>query len=171
MKAYVGLACKPETYDDVLKKMVFRLFIDPKDIHLLSGPMDILTEFNGLRSLEEFVKKWFNPLRMMGENNDLVTKIVSLIVISEKAIPAEQPSAFVFMNARPKSLENVRSHLMGLPEVVSASSVIGPYDLMSSVVTKGDSDLARVVSAIDAIPGVESSVASQVAATDIFHGW
>jgi DNA-binding Lrp family transcriptional regulator len=171
MKAYMGLSCKSECYDDVLKKLLFRMFIDPQDIHVLSGPVDLLIEFNGLRNLGEFVAKWFNPLRMISEKDELVTKILSFIVISESAALAEKPSAFVFMNARPRSLEEVRTRLLKLPEVVSAGSVIGPYDIISSVKTRGNSDLERVVSTIDDIPGVESSTASQVALLDIFSGW
>ena len=171
MKAYMGLTCDPENYESVLKKLVFRMFVDPKDMYLLSGPFDILIEFNGLRNLKEFVEKWFNPLRMMGEDAELITKILSLIVISESAILPEKPSAFVFMNARPRSLEKVRASLLTLPEVLSAGSVIGPFDLISSVKTKNNSDLERVVSIIENIPGVENSTASQVAAASIFPEW
>ncbi len=171
MKAYMGLTCKPENYDDVLKKLLFRMFIDPQDIHVLDGPVDMLIEFNGLRNLSEFVVKWFNPLRMINERDELVTKILSFIVISEKAVLSEKPSAFVFMNARPRSLEQVRTRLLELPEVVSAGSVIGPCDIISSLKTRGSSDLERVISTIDDIPGVQSSTASQVALSDIFSGW
>lgn len=171
MKAYMGLTCNPDNYESVLKKLVFRLLIDPQDMHLLSGPVDILIEFNGLRNLREFVEKWFNPVRMMSEDTELITKILSLIVISERAILTEKPSAFVFMNAHPRSLENVRTRLLTLPEVVSAGSVIGPYDIISSVKTRNTSELEKVVSTIENIPGVENSTTSQVAVSEIFHGW
>jgi hypothetical protein len=171
MKAYMGLSCKLENYEEVVKKIVFQMFVDPQDMYLLSGPVDILIEFNGLRNLGEFIEERFNPMRMMSEHDDLITKILNLIVISENSVLAEKPSAFVFMNARPRSLENVRKSLLSLPEVVSAGSVIGPYDIISSVKTKDDYDLKRVVSTIDDIPGVENSTASQVTAANIFPEW
>ena len=171
MKAYMGLSCKLENYEELVKKIVFQMFVDPKDMYLLSGPVDILIEFNGLRNLREFVDKRFNPMRMISEHDELVTKILNLIVISENSGLAEKPSAFVFMNTRPRSLENVQKSLLSLPEVVSAGSVIGPYDIISSVKTKDDYDLKRVISTIDDIPGVENSTASQVSASNLFPEW
>ncbi len=167
----MGLTCKPGNYDEVLKKLLFKMFIDPQDMYTLYGPLDILIEFNGLRNLGEFVTKWFNPMRMIGAEDDLITKIQNLIVVKENQLPAEAPSAFVFMNAKPSNLENVRESLLTIPEVLSAGSVLGPYDVISSVKTKDNSELEEVVSTIEHIPGVQSSAAAPVATINTFSDW
>jgi hypothetical protein len=140
-------------------------------MYLLSGQVDILLQFNGLRNLEEFVERWFNPIRLMEAKDDLVSKVLSLLVISENSVHAEKPSAFVFMNTRPRNLEIVRKKLLVLPGVLSAGSVLGPYDLISSVKAKNDSDLERVVSTMESVPGVENSTASVVDSANIFPDW
>ena len=171
IKTYVGLTCKPGKYDEVLKKLLFKVFVDPRDMYLLSGKVDMLIHFDGLRNLEDFVDRWFNPIRRIEIEDDFITKILSLIVISESSIPLEKPSAFVFMNSRAKNLEIVRHKLLSLPNVFSACSVLGPFDLLSSVKAKNDSDLDRVVSTIEDVPGVENPTAEVVDSRDIFPDW
>lgn len=171
MKTYMGLTCKPGKYDDVLKKLLFGVFVDPRDMYLLSGEVDILIQFDGLRNLEEFVETWFNPIRLIEAKDELVTNISSFIVISESLVQAEKPSAFVFMNSRPGNVENVRHRLLSIPSVLSAGSVLGPFDLISSVKAKNGSDLERVVSTIQSVPGVENLTVSVVDSMNIFPDW
>ena len=74
MKAYMGLTCKTGAYDQVLKKLLIGLNIDQKNVFLLFGPVDILIQFPELKSLEDFVENWFNPVRMIGAEEDLSCK-------------------------------------------------------------------------------------------------
>lgn len=59
------LSCKAGVYNTVLEDLL-RLNIPKGDVFLLLGPMDILLQFTGLKSLDEFIEKWFNPIRMIG---------------------------------------------------------------------------------------------------------
>lgn len=170
MKTYMRLTCKQGEYDKVLKELLFKVFIDPGDMYLLSGQADMLIQFNGFSTLEEFVERWLNPIRLI-EKDGLVTKISSFLVISENFIHAERPSAFVFMNSRPRKVENVRHKLLSLPRVLSAGSVLGPCNLISSVRAKNDSDLEQVVSAMRNVPGVEDLTASVADSMNIFPDW
>ena len=70
----MGLTCKPGAYNEVLKKLIFDLKIDQQNVFLLFGPVDILICFSDLASVDEFVKKWVNPIRMIGAADDLITK-------------------------------------------------------------------------------------------------
>lgn len=138
---------------------------------LLFGSVDILIRFVNLKSLDEFIEKWFNPVRMIGAEEDLITKTLSLIVISEGPLITEKPFAFVFLNAQPKNLENVQKSLLNIPEVLSADTVFGPYDVICSVKANDQMDLLCIVTKIQEIPGVENSVTSIVSPIQIFPEW
>jgi hypothetical protein len=171
MKAYLGITCKPGTHNEVVKKLLFKLFIDPQDVYLLNGPIDILVQFSRLKSLEEFVAEWFDPVSMIGGDDNLLKKLESFIVISEGPLPTEKPFAFLFMKAQPMNRENVRTRLLTFPEVLSADSVFGSCAVISSVKAKNVVDCNRVFSNMQNIPGVKDSTASIVDATNIFPEW
>jgi len=158
----MGLTCKTGFYTEVLMKLL-ELGIFHEDIFLLFGPVDILIRFTGLKSLDEFIEKWFNPVRMIGAEEDLITKTLSLVVISEGPLLREKPFAFIFLNTQPKNLENVRKTLLNIPEVLSADSVFGPYDVICSVRAKDPTDLERIVSNVQKIPGTINSMTAIVA--------
>ena len=167
----MGLTCKSGAYNEVLKKLLFSLNIDQQNAFLLFGPVDILIQFNDLENLDDFVQNWFNKVKMVGAEENLLTKTLSLIVISEGRIPSERPFAFLFLNAQPKNLENVQRNLLAFPEVLAADTVFGPYDLVCSVKAKGQEDLERTVLAIQRIAGVESSVTSIVSPIRVLPDW
>ncbi|HJW65894.1 MAG TPA: hypothetical protein VJ507_03835, partial [Candidatus Bathyarchaeia archaeon] len=115
MKAYMGLTCKPGSYNEVLKKLLLGFHIDQQNVFLLFGPVDILVQFVELKDLQEFTEKWFNPIRMIGAEEDLIAKTVSLVAISEGPRLSEKPFAFIFLNTKPKNLETVRAKLLTIP--------------------------------------------------------
>lgn len=163
MKAYMSLVCKTGAYNRVLNQLL-DLDIPRGDIFLLFGPIDILVQFKELKNLDEFVEKWFNPVRMIGAEEALITKTVTFIVISEGPSFAEEPYAFIFLNTQPRNLENVREALLTIPEVLSADTVFGPYSIISSVRAKDRTELERVISHIqNNIPGIEGSMTAVVA--------
>ena len=170
MKAYMGLTCKPGSYNEVLKKLI-NLHLDQQDIFLLFGPVDIFIRFIGLKSLDEFIEKWFNSVRMLGAEEDLITKTLSLIAISEGPFLAERPYAFIFLNTQPKNLDTVQKSILSFPEVLSADTVFGPYDVICSVKAKDQADLERIVSKIQKISGIESSMTSIVSPIRILPDW
>ena len=171
MKAYMGLTCKSGAYSEVLKKLLFGLQLDQKNVFLLFGPVDILIQFNNLENLDDFVQNWFNKVKMIGAEENLLAKTLSLIVISEGRLPSEKPFAFLFLNVQPKNLENVQRSLLAFPEVLSADTVFGPYDLICSVRAKGQEELEVTVSAIQKIAGVEGSVTSIVSPIRVLPDW
>jgi nitrate reductase NapAB chaperone NapD len=171
MKAYMGLTCKPGSYDEVLKKLLLGLHIDQQNVFLLFGPVDVLVQFTNLKSLDDFVTNWFNQVRMIGADENLLTKTQTLIVISEGPALVENPFAFVFLNTQPKNLDNVQKSLLILSEVLSADTVFGPYDVICSVKAKSQEDLERTVSRIQKIPGVERSMTSIVSPIRILPDW
>ncbi len=171
MKAYMGLKCKPGSYNEVLKELLFCHHMDQQDVYLLFGPVDILIQFPNLKDFPEFIEKWFNPIRLIGENDNLITKTLSLLVISEGPKLAGRPFAFVFLNTETKSLETVRTKLLTLPEVLSADSVFGPYDVVCSVKANDTQDLETLVNLIQQIDGVETSLTSIVSQTKFMPDW
>ncbi|MBS7646400.1 MAG: Lrp/AsnC ligand binding domain-containing protein [Candidatus Bathyarchaeia archaeon] len=170
MKAYMGLTCKVGAYVEVLKRLLNLCIrerestcFSEQDIFLLFGPIDILIPFSGLKSLDEFIEKAFNPVRNIGAEEDLITKTLSLIVISEGPPLREKPFAFLFINTKPKSLEGVRTKLLTIPNILTADSVLGPYDIICAVKAKDHIELEQTVLNIQNIPGVESLMTSIVA--------
>ena len=163
MKAYMALSCKTGTYSKALDKLL-DLNLSKKEIFLLLGPFDILVQFRELKSLKEFVEKWFNPIRMMDAEGSLIEKTLTLIAISEGPSYVEEPFAFVFLNTSPAFLEKVQQRLMTLPKVLSADTVFGPYDVICAVKVEDTVELARFVFQIQReVPGIQGSMAAIVA--------
>jgi len=171
MKAYMGLTCKPGAYNEVLKKLLLGFHIDQQDVFLLFGPVDILIGFTNLASVEEFVEKWVNPIRMIGAENDLITKTMSLIVASEGPRLSEKPFAFLFLNTKPQSSEDVKTTLLTLPEVLSADVVLGPFDVICSIKAEDHEDLETSVLLVQQIAGIVSSVTSIVSPIKFLPDW
>ena len=167
----MGLACKPGAYNEVLKKLIFQFNIDQQNVFLLFGPVDILIRFRNLENVEEFIRKWVNPIRMIGAEDDLITKTISLIVASEGPILAEKPFAFLFLNTKPQNAEEVKTKLLTIPEVLSADMVLGPYDVICSIKAEDNQDLETTVLLIQQIHGLESSVTSIVSPTRVLPDW
>ncbi len=158
MKAYMSLSCKTGAYSRVLNELL-DLNIPREDIFLLFGPADVLVQFKDLDNLDEFIEKWFNPVRMIGADEALIAKTQTFVVISEGPLFAENPFAFVFLNTQPRNLENVRKALLTIPEVCSADTVFGPYDVICPIRAKDTTDLEGIVQNIqEKVPGIEGSM-------------
>jgi len=167
----MGLTCKLGAYNEVLKKLICGLQLDQRNIFLLFGPIDILIQFNDLENLDDFVQNCFNKVKMVGAEENLLTKTLSLIVVSEGRLQSERPFAFLFLNAQPKNVENIQRTLLLFPEMLSADIVFGPYDLICSVRANGQEELERTISAVQSIPGVEGSVTSIVSTIRVLPDW
>ena len=163
MKAYIGLTCKVGAYNRVLGALL-DLNIPQGDIFLLFGPIDILVQFTEFKNLEEFIQTWFNPVRIIGAEEALITRTLTFIVISEGPLFAEEPFAFLFLNTQPRNLENARRALLSIPEVLSADTVFGPYDVVCPVKVNDATELEQVISDIhDKVSGIEGTMTTIVA--------
>ena len=167
MKAYMGLSCKPGDYDKVLHELL-RLNVPRGDVFLLLGPVDIFVQFSGLKSLDEFIEKWFNPIRMIGAKEALITRTMTFIVIHEGPSYVEEPFAFLFLNTQPRNLEKVQTTLLTVPEVISADTVFGPYDLICPVRVDDRAHLEPLISHIHKnVQGIEGAITAVVASLRI----
>ena len=163
MKAYMCLTCKVGAYNKVLQELM-KLNIPRGDIFLLFGPVDVLVQFRGLKDVDEFSEKWFTPIRMISSKEELITKTMTFVVVSEGNSYAEEPFAFMFLNVKPKHLENAQQALLKVPEVISADIVFGPYDIIAPLRAKDQVDLERVISHIHRdVPGIEGAATTIVA--------
>ena len=104
---------------------------------------------------------------MIGADENLITKTLSFITISEGPEISSKPFAFVFFNTKPKHLETVRTKLLKIPEVLSADSVFGPYDLITSVNVADQVELETLVLLMQQITGVENTTTSIVAGANL----
>jgi DNA-binding Lrp family transcriptional regulator len=152
MKAYMALSCKVGAYGKVLDKLL-ELNLSKRDIFLLFGRVDILVQFREL----------FNPVRMTTAEGSLVEKTLTLIVISEGPDYIEEPFAFIFLNTQPMNLEKVQQTLLNFPQVLSADTVFGPYDVICAVRAKDTAELEGFISKIQSeIPGIQGSMTAIV---------
>ncbi len=143
---------------------LLELNLSKKEIFLLLEPFDILLQFHELKSLNEFIEKWFNPVRIMDTAGSLIEKTLTLIAISEGPSYVEEPYAFVFLNTSPVFLEKVQQKLRALPKVLSADTVFGPYDIICAVKVEDTGELARFIFKIQReVPGIQGSTAAIVA--------
>jgi DNA-binding Lrp family transcriptional regulator len=163
MRAYMGLTCKGGCYNKVLEHLT-TMNIPVGDIFLLHGPIDVLVKFEGFNSLDEFVKKWFNPVRMVGAEEKLIAKTTTYIVVTEGPTFMEEPFAFMFLNVQPRDVELAQQALLKIPHVISADFVFGPCDLIVPVRAKNNADLGQVVRAIHCtVSGIEEAYTTVVA--------
>jgi hypothetical protein len=158
LKVYLGLFCKVGTPRRVLKELL-NLNISRGDIFLLFGTIDILIEFEKLKSLDEFIEKWFKPIARIGAEEGLIVETLTLIVGQEGPSYAEIPFALIFVNTKPSAFEDVRRSVLAIPEVLSADHVFGPYDVVCHVRAKDRIDLERVLLNIQtSVSGVERTL-------------
>jgi hypothetical protein len=163
MKAYMGLSCKVGAFNRVLDELI-KLNLSKKDVFLLFGPIDILIQFNGLKSLDEFIAKWFNPIRNITPQESMIERTQTLIVISEGRPFTEEPYAFLFLNTQPRNLEEVQNKLQSIPQVLSSDTVFGPYDVIVAVKASNKEDLKQLISKIqEKVPHIQGTVTAIVA--------
>ena len=147
MKAYMILSSKVGAYSRVLDELI-KMKLSKKDVFLLFGPIDILVQVRDIKNLDDFIENWFNPIRMLTLEEPLIDKTQTLIVISEGKPFIEEPYAFLFLNTQPRNLEKVQASLQKIPEVLSADTVFGPYDLICAVRVKNKNELQKLIARI-----------------------
>ena len=163
MKAYMGLSCKVGGFSRVLDELI-KLNLSQKDVFLLFGPIDILVQIRDLKSLDEFINKWFNPIRNITPQETMIERTQTLIVISEGKAFTETPYAFLFLNTQPRNLELVQEKLQAIPQVLSADTVLGPYDVIVAVRASSKEDLKQLISQIqEEVPHIQGTATSIVA--------
>jgi len=159
----MALSCKVGAYNRVLDELI-KMNLSKKDVFLLFGPVDILVQFNGLKSLDEFVNNWFNPIRMLTPEEPMIDKTQTLIVISEGRPFNEEPYAFLFLNTQPRNLEKVQEALQNIPGVLSADTVFGPYDVICAVRVGSKVELQKLIAKIQKeVPHIQGTVTAIVA--------
>ena len=157
------LSCKVGSYNRVLDELI-KMHLTKKDVFLLFGPVDILIQFCGLKDLDEFINNWFNPIRALTPEEPMIDKTQTLIVISEGRPFTEEPYAFLFLNTQPRNLEQVQEALQNIPQVLSADTVFGPYDVICAVRAKDRMDLQQLVARIQTeVPHIQGTVTEIVA--------
>jgi len=163
MKAYMALSCKVGAFNSVLDELL-KMNLSKKDVFLLFGPVDILVQFRELKDLDEFINKWFNPIRKITPQEPMIEKTQTLIVISEGKSFSIEPYAFLFLNTQPRNLEQVQQELQSIPNILSADTVFGPYDVICAVKASSKEDLKRLVSQIQKeVPQIQGTVTEIVA--------
>ncbi len=159
----MALSCKVGAYNRVLDELI-KMNLSKKDVFLLFGPVDILVQFNGLKSLDEFVNNWFNPIRVLTPEEPMIDKTQTLIVISEGRRFNEEPYAFLFLNTQPRNLEKVQEALQNIPGVLSADTVFGPYDVICAVRVGSKVELQKLIAKIQKeVPHIQGTVTAIVA--------
>ena len=162
MKVYMTLSCKVGRCSNLLDKLI-EMNLSKKDVFLLFGPVEILIQIRDLKSLDDFINNWFNPIRALTPEEPMVEKTQTLIVISEGKQFNEEPYAFLFLNTQPRNLETMQEGLENIPEVLSADTVFGPYDVISAVRVRDKIELQKLVAKIQKdVPHIEGIVTAIV---------
>jgi hypothetical protein len=163
MKAYMTLSCKVGAYNRVLDELI-KMNLSKKDVFLLFGPVDILVQLRGFKALDEFIANWFDPIRFLTPEEELIEKTQTLIVISEGKAFNEEPYAFLFLNTQPRNLEKVQEALQSLPGVLAADTVFGPYDVICAVRVGSKIELQKLIARIQKeVPHIQGTVTAIVA--------
>jgi DNA-binding Lrp family transcriptional regulator len=162
MKAYMTLSCKTGTFNAVLDELI-KMNLSMKDVCLLFGPVDILIHLR-FKDIDEFINKWFNPIRNITLQEPMIEKTQTLIVIAEGKPFTEEPYAFLFLNTQPRNLEQVQKQLQNIPKVLSADTVFGPYDVICAVRANDKEDLKQLIAQIQKeVTNIQGTVTAIVA--------
>ncbi len=157
------LSCKVGAKTKILDELI-KMGLSKKDIYLLLGPAEILIQLKALKNLDEFINKWFNPIRKITTQAGKIDKMETFIVISEGKTYIEEPYAFLFIHFQPINLELVQEKLQSLPKVLSVDTVFGPYDIICSVKANDNKDLQLLISQIqEEIPQIQGTETAIVA--------
>jgi hypothetical protein len=163
MKAYMTLSCKVGAYNRVLDELI-KMNLSKKDVFLLFGPVDILVQLRGFKALDEFIANWFDPIRFLTPEEELIEKTQTLIVISEGKTFNEEPYAFLFLNTQPRNLEKVQEALQSIPGVLAADTVFGPYDVICAARVGSKIELQKLIARIQKeVPHIQGTVTAIVA--------
>jgi DNA-binding Lrp family transcriptional regulator len=147
----------------VLDELI-KLGLSKKEIFLLLGPAEVIIQIPGIANLEEFISKWFNPIRTLTTQEGMIDKTETFIVITEGKSFTEEPYAFLFLNTHPRNLETVQEKLQNIPKVLSADTVFGPYDVICAVKANDNKDLQNLISQIQRdIPQIQGTITAIVA--------
>ncbi len=157
------LSCKVGAKTKILDELI-KMGLSKKNIYLLLGPAEVLIQLNALKSLDEFISKWFNPIRKITTQAGKIDKMETFIVVSEGKTYIEEPYAFLFVHFQPINLELVQEKLQSMPKVLSADTVFGPYDIICSVKANDNKDLQLLISQIqEEIPQIQITETAIVA--------
>lgn len=163
MKAYMMLSCKMGSCSKVLDELI-KMNLSKKDVFVLFGQADVLVHFSGLKNLNEFIANWFNPIRAITPENPMIEKTQTLIVISEGKPYKEEPYAFLFLHTQPRNLEKLQETLQNIPQVLSADTVFGPYDVICAVRVRDKIALKQLAERIEEeVPNIQGIVTEIVA--------
>jgi hypothetical protein len=163
MKAYMTLSCKVGAYNRVLDELI-KMNLTKKDVFLLFGTVDILVQLRGFKALDEFIANWFDPIRFLTPDEELIEKTQTLIVISEGKTFNEEPYAFLFLNTQPRNLEKVQEALQSIPGVLAADTVFGPYDVICAVRVGSKIELQKLIARLQKeVPHIQGTVTAIVA--------
>jgi hypothetical protein len=158
----MALSSKVGAYNRVLDELI-KMNLSKRDIFLLFGPFEILVQFSGLKGLDDFISNWFNRIRVLTPEEPMIDKTQTLIVISEGKSFKEEPYAFLFLNTQPRNLENVQEALQNLPEVLSADTVFGPFDVICAVRVGNKIELQKLIAKIQKdVPHIQAIVTAIV---------
>lgn len=158
MKAYMCLGCKPGFSSTVLDG-ILKLNVPKKNIFTVFGLFDMVIQFPEIKNLEEFKEHWFNPVRLIGSEEDLIIRTLTYIVISEGPSCTEEPFAFIFLDLGPKYLDKVQSILLKIPNVLSADTVFGPHDAICTVKATDIEQFKQILTQIqNDVPGIERTM-------------
>ena len=157
------ISCKVGARTKVLDELI-RLGLSKKEIFLLLGPAEVIIQMPGIADLEEFISKWFNPIRTLTTQEGMIDKTETFIVIAEGKSFTEEPYAFLFLNTHPRNLEAVQEKLQSIPKVLSADTVFGPYDVICAVKANDNKDLQLLISQIQRdVPQINGTITAIVA--------
>jgi len=168
MKVYMilsctTLSCKVGAKTKVLDELI-KMGLSKKGIYMLLGPVGVLIQLREMQNIDEFINKWFDPIRKLTPQEAIIDKTETLIVIKEGKSFVEEPYAFLFINTQPRNLELVQEKLQRIPKVLSADTVFGPYDVICAVKANDNNDLQELISQIQGeVPEIQGTLAAIVA--------
>jgi DNA-binding Lrp family transcriptional regulator len=155
MDSYVGLETEPGS-----QERLFRILKERQiESYRTLGAHDVICRLSPFSTLGEFRNLIDGILFTTEKDRPLVENVTSYIIVNHfRKKTDKKPTAFCFLRSGRLSLrgefDRMVAAVLGIPNVLAVSVVIGFFDLVCEVITKDVAELKTALDRILSTPGV-----------------
>jgi hypothetical protein len=157
MDSYIGLETAPGSQDKL-----FRILKDRKvESYRTLGTHDVICRVSSFSTLDEFRNLIDSILFTTEKSRPLVENTTSYIIVSHfRKKTDKKATAFCFIRSSRLSsrgeFDKMATTVLGMPNVLAVSVIIGHFDLVCEAITKDVAELKRALDRILSIPGISA---------------
>lgn len=159
VSAFIGIKAKLAAEHEIYEELQ-SLGLKP---HALFGNFDIICKIPKFVDIDEFKKKWFEPIRKIGGGNNYIQRTTTFLILDmDDRDPPDDTAAFALVCFWPSQYDQIMKLMRQMKNVASVDAVLGQYDAVCSVVANNKAALASIIEQVRLeIPGIISTETMQ----------